>query len=56
MSNVNRSSGPSAGSLASSCQSNKAVAAKVAETAIDDAQPRDVAHNQTHKSSSAQAI
>ena len=56
MSNVNRSSGPGAGSLASSCQSNKAVAAKVAETAIDDPQPRDVAHNQTHKSSSAQAI
>jgi len=56
VSNVKRSSGPSAGSLASSCQSNKAVAAKVAETAIDDAQPRDVAHNQTHKSSSAQAI
>ena len=56
MSNVNRSSGSSAGSLAPSCQSNTAVAAKVAETAIDDAQPRDVAHNQKHKSSSAQAI
>ena len=42
--------------LRPSCQSNTAVAAKVAETAIDDAQPRDVAHNQTHKSSSAQAI
>ncbi len=56
MSNVNRSSALSAGSLASSCQSNKAVAAKVAETAIDDAQPRDVAHNQTHKSRSARAI
>ena len=56
MSNVNRYSGPSAGSLAISCQSNKAVAAKAAETAIDDAQLREVVHNQTHKSSSAQGI
>ena len=56
MSNVNRSSGPSAGSLAPSCQSNKAVAAKAAETAIEDARLRDVVHNQMHKSSSAQAI
>ncbi len=56
VSNVNRSSGPSAGSLEPSCQSNKAVAAQAAETAINDARLRDVVHNQTHRSSSAQEI